>query len=95
MLNNWFFALFMSHRWSEQVKQCNGIRHTLVVESAELSSGLCGEGKCCAELSSGLCGGRRCCLQEDEMPTGSCKLEIQVSRRVDFALLVWCGVVSM
>ena len=41
MLNNWFFALFMSHRWSEQVKQCNGIKHTLVVESAVLSSGLC------------------------------------------------------
>ena len=48
-----------------------------------------------AELSSGLCGGRKCCPQEDEMPTRSCKLEIQVSRRVDFSLLVWCGVVSM
>ena len=27
------------------------------------------------------------------MPTGRCKLEIRVSRRVDFAMLVWCGVV--
>ena len=46
-----------------------------------------------AGLSSVLCGGRKFCPQEDEMPTGRCKLEIRVSRRVDFAMLVWCGVV--